>query len=187
MHLVRQTAIRARLHPLAFVATVAFLILGSVVLAVGVWFVAVRSRTIAPAPAITQIGPSSAASVDVFSGVVVRAIDGDTVELSDGRRIRYIGVDAPEAHAAGGAAATARNRDLVQGKTVRLEFDHDRHDRFGRVLAHVWVGENLVTVELASEGLVATALFPPNLLHADALLKAQEEARIAHRGVWSTQ
>jgi len=58
---------------------------------------------------------------------------------------------------------------------------------YGRVLAHVWVGDTLISAKLASEGLVATALFPPNLLHADELLKAQETARAAHLGVWSAQ
>jgi len=173
------------MHPLAFIATAASLCVASVVLAGGLWILAVRGRSVAPTPTVTPIGSSAAAPIDPFSGIVVRAIDGDTVELADGRRIRYIGVDAPELHAAGGAAAAARNRDLVQGKTVRLEFEHEHQDRYGRVLAHVWVAETLVSAELASEGLVATALFPPNLLHADELLKAQEDARAAHRGVSS--
>ena len=90
-------------------------------------------------------------------------IDGDTIELGDGRLVRYIGVDAPEARRKVGErwivdpepfsrAATEANRQLVEGKAVRLEYDVQTHDRYGRWLAYVYVGERMVNEELLASG-----------------------------------
>ena len=81
---------------------------------------------------------------------VVRVIDGDTVELSSGVTIRYIGVDSPETTVQGeverllARQALAYNALLVQDKEVRLEYDLERTDRYGRTLAYLYVGSVFV-------------------------------------------
>ncbi len=136
------------------------------------------------------------------SGVarVARVVDGDTVVLSGGREVRYIGIDTPETRrriAGGwqevnepfGAEARRANEELVLGRPVRLEYDAERNDKYGRLLAYVWVGqaqaELMVQEELLRRGLALLYTFPPNVRHVDRLKSAQDEARREKRGLWS--
>ena len=117
--------------------------------------------------------------------VRVRAAhDGDTVLLADGRRVRYLGIDAPERGQPFYAEALKLNLALTAGRTVRLEFDRKREDRYGRLLAYVHVGEEMVNARLVREGLAHVYLIPPNLLHAEALLGLQAEAQAKGLGMW---
>ncbi|MBI2462395.1 MAG: thermonuclease family protein [Candidatus Rokubacteria bacterium] len=117
--------------------------------------------------------------------VHVRAVhDGDTVLLADGRRVRYLGIDAPERGQPFYAEALKLNLALTAGRTVRLEFDRKREDRYGRLLAYVHVGEEMVNARLVREGLAHVYLIPPNLLHAEALLGLQAEAQAKGLGMW---
>ena len=128
--------------------------------------------------------------------MVRRVVDGDTIELTDGRLVRYIGIDAPESRQRQGdqwvedpepfsRAATRANRRLVEGKHVRLESDVETHDRFGRVLAYVYAGEVMVNEELLREGFAQPLTIPPNVKYAERFRALAEEAREAHRGLWS--
>ena len=69
-------------------------------------------------------------------------MDGDNIELVDGRRIRYIGVDTPEEGECYREESTQINEALVLGKKVRVELDTNEMDRFGRILAYVYVDRN---------------------------------------------
>ena len=124
---------------------------------------------------------------------VVRAIDGDTieVELEGGTEdVRYIGVDTPETvdpdEPVGcyGHAASRFNADLVEGERVRLVFDRERRDRYGRLLAYVSVDGRLVNAELVRRGYARTLVFPPNTAHADQFARLQQHAADAGRGLW---
>lgn len=120
---------------------------------------------------------------------VVKVIDGDTVVLSDGRTVRYIGIDTPERGEPFYEAAKNFNRKLVQGKTVELEFDVERYDRYGRVLAYVFVTERtgrrvFVNAEMVRNGFARIYTKPPNVKYADLLVRLQEEARENRRGLW---
>ena len=91
---------------------------------------------------------------------VRRVNDGDTVELADGRSIRYIGVNTPEIdhkHKTAdpfGLEARAFNAGLVEGKVVRLEFDQERQDGYGRTLAYVFLPDgSMVNERLLQAGL----------------------------------
>ncbi len=129
--------------------------------------------------------------------IVQRVIDGDTVELSDGRKVRYIGVDTPEVrqrNRQGGwvkkpepyaEEATAFNRRLVEGKAVRLEQDVQSHDRYGRLLTYVYVGELFVNAELVRQGYAVPLTIPPNVKHAELFRDLAREARQEQRGLWS--
>ncbi|MCP4691842.1 MAG: thermonuclease family protein [Desulfobacterales bacterium] len=119
--------------------------------------------------------------------------DGDTIVLSDGRSVRYLGVDAPEIDHENNKAepygykARRLNRDMVLGKSVRLEFDKEKFDRFGRLLAHVHLEDGTFVNGKMIEHGCATFLFKrPNIKRRDALLALQRKAIREGKGLWST-
>ena len=127
--------------------------------------------------------------------IVQRVIDGDTVRLADGRLVRYIGVDTPEVRRKIGErwirnpeplaeAAMEANRRMVEGRRVRLEYDVQAHDRYGRVLAYVYIGERMVNEELLREGFAQPLTIPPDVKYADRFRAVAAEARRAGRGLW---
>jgi endonuclease YncB( thermonuclease family) len=125
--------------------------------------------------------------------MVTRVYDGDTIEaLVAGRteKIRYIGIDTPEMDDPRPAVlemareAARANRALVGGRRVRLELDIQERDRYGRLLAYVWLGDTLVNEWLVQEGYAAASSFPPNLRYQDRLDATGREARQAERRLW---
>jgi len=119
---------------------------------------------------------------------VTRVIDGDTIIIGTGQRVRYIGIDTPETHPeqeAYGMEAWQANRKLVAGKKVRLEKDVSDTDRYGRLLRYVYVDETLVNAELARLGLAEAKAYPPDTKYQDLLEQMEEEARQAGRGMWA--
>lgn len=134
-----------------------------------------------------------AAGLEDLAGTVVRVVDGDTVHVRIGDRIekvRLIGVNTPEIHhprkgeEPGGRQALAVNRQLLLGKRVRLELDVQHRDRYGRLLAYVWVGDTMVNAELVRRGYAQVMTVPPNVRYQDLFLKLQRDAREAGRGLW---
>jgi micrococcal nuclease len=128
-----------------------------------------------------------------LEGAVVRVVDGDTIHVRLGERlekVRYIGVNTPEVHhpqrgvEAGGLEAMAVNEALTAGRRVRLELDVQERDRFGRLLAYVWVGELMVNAELVRRGYAQVMTVPPNVRYQALFLELQRDARRAGRGLW---
>ncbi len=111
-------------------------------------------------------------------------IDGDTVVLEDGRRVRYIGINTPERGQPYFAEATAYNRRLTEGRRVKLEEDDVREDGYKRLLAYVYVDGGMVNAQLIEAGLAHLLVIPPNLKHYDRLLELERRARAAQRGIW---
>lgn len=121
---------------------------------------------------------------------VSKVYDGDTLALSDGREIRYIGIDAPETGGNrpaefGGNEAAELNERLVARKRIRLEFDVEATDRYGRTLAYVYDGDTMINRELVLAGVALAVPYPPNLKHERELTAAMDEARRAGRGLWA--
>lgn len=123
---------------------------------------------------------------------IAHIYDGDTLRLRDGRRVRILGINAPEAAAKGRAAeplaeaATRAARNFFAAdKQARLAFDRERRDHYGRVLAHVYSmeGESLAG-RLLGEGLAFHIVVPPNLSAADCLQQQAAHARLHNKGVW---
>ena len=123
-------------------------------------------------------------------------IDGDTIELADHRLVRYLGIDTPEVRRRVGdrwirdpepfgEAATDANRHLVEGRRVQLEYDVQTHDRFGRLLAYVYVDNTMVNEELVRLGFANPLTIPPNVKYADRFRALADDARRAGRGLWS--
>lgn len=136
---------------------------------------------------------ATAAARPVLEGLVVRIVDGDTIRVELGgrtERVRYIGVNTPEIHhptrgeEPGGRAAAEQNRSLVAGKRVRLELDVQERDRYGRLLAYVWVGDLMINAELVRRGYAQVMTVPPNVRYQALFVKLQRDAREAGRGLW---
>jgi micrococcal nuclease len=123
--------------------------------------------------------------------LVKKVVDGDTIVLSDGRRVRYIGINAPELATQRGPAerlgpeARDFNRKLVVREKIRLEFDRERHDQYGRILAYVFLPDDtFVNAELVKSGNAYCVFRRPNTKYDDLLLQLQREAMEKKVGIW---
>jgi micrococcal nuclease len=136
--------------------------------------------------------------------LVTQVIDGDTIELENRERVRLIGIDTPEAWFSSkldrdvertkrnyktiikmGRSATRIARGLAEGKRVRLEFDAEERDTYGRLLAYVYLPDGrMLNAELLKEGYAKVYMFPPNLKYVDKFLELQEQARKNNLGFW---
>ncbi len=122
------------------------------------------------------------------TALVIQVIDGDTIVIEGGYRVRYIGIDTPEIHPQldpYGMEALQANRELVEGKIVRLERDVSQTDRYGRLLRYVYVDGIFVNAELVRLGLAYAKAYPPDIKHQEDLEKLEGEARQAGRGIWA--
>jgi endonuclease YncB( thermonuclease family) len=123
---------------------------------------------------------------------VKRVVDGDTIEIESGEKVRYIGMNTPETVKKNspvecfGKEASAKNRELVEGKLVRMEKDVSETDRYGRLLRFVYLEDGtLVNDELVREGYARVSTFPPDVKLAEQFKFAEREARENHRGLWA--
>lgn len=126
---------------------------------------------------------------------VARVIDGDTIEVHlDGREesVRLVGIDTPETvHPSRpvecfGKAASQFTTDRLASRTVLLEFDVERRDHYGRLLAYVWRDGKLFNHTIVRQGYAQIATYPPNVKYVDRLLSAQRKARTEGAGLWSS-
>jgi micrococcal nuclease len=141
------------------------------------------SRPVVTPTRTSSGGPTPPAGLE--TATVAKVVDGDTVTLSDGRRIRYIGINTPERGQPYYQEATEVNRQLVAGQAVQLEFDVETFDQYGRNLAYVWVGGVLVNREIIAQGFANAFTVPPNVRYEAELRRAEREAREAERGLWA--
>ena len=118
--------------------------------------------------------------------LVASVIDGDTVELVDGRHVRYLGIDTPEVGEYYAEEATARNRDLVEGKTIELQRGSREGDEYGRLLRYVYVGGTFVNGELVAEGYATAYIFDPDDRYSQVLVQLEQYARMKEVGLWGT-
>jgi micrococcal nuclease len=128
--------------------------------------------------------------IDEESGVlVIRVIDGDTIEIEGGQKVRYIGIDTPETVdprkpvQCFGIEASNKNKELVEGKKVVLEKDVSETDKYGRLLRYIYVDGLFVNDHLVREGYAYAYTYPPNVKYTDQFLEAQKEAKENNRGL----
>ncbi len=134
---------------------------------------------------------------DINEALVSDVVDGDTIMLVGGRRLRYIGINTPEIMKRFGARwqyapepfaqkAKDYNRALIGERKIRLEYDKDKEDAYGRLLAYAYnYNGEMINSKMISEGYASVYTFPPNVKYYDLFLKAQEEAIANRRGIWS--
>lgn len=142
-------------------------------------------------PQVTKPVEVTSEAVTTESAVVSRVIDGDTIELTSGKRVRYIGIDTPETVdprkpiECYGREASEENKRLVDGKTVRLEKDVSETDKYGRLLRYIYVGDIFVNDYLVRQGFAHASTFPPDVKYAEQFRLAEQEARENNRGLWN--
>jgi micrococcal nuclease len=143
------------------------------------------------APGGTEAGASSSAHSPQNGARtpcrVTRIVDGDTMEC-DRRKIRLLLIDTPERKQApfGRQATDVLRRLAPVGSTVRLEFDVDRTDRYGRELAYVYTSDGrFINEAIAREGYAVPLVYPPNVRHVERIRAAYEAAKAARTGLWA--
>jgi micrococcal nuclease len=157
--------------------------------------------------------------------IVTRVVDGDTLVLSNGQKVRLTGIDTPESKVNSKALKDSRRsgqdvgaithqgkeaanfvRQMIEGKQVRLEFDVQRHDRYGRELAYVYDVETLkfhpelktaqglwtpgdkeifLNGSIVRSGYAMPMTVPPNVKYAGLFKELYQEARTNKRGLWA--
>jgi len=143
-------------------------------------------------------------SYDYSNILVARVVDGDTLKLENGERVRLIGIDTPETHEseklyrdsrktnqdvktikAMGKKAAAFTGSLVENKRVSLDFDVEKRDKYGRLLAYVYLPDGtFVNAEIIQQGFASLMTIPPNVKHVELFKKLYQEARENKRGLW---
>jgi len=143
-------------------------------------------------------------ATDYSDILVTRAVDGDTLVLENGERVRLIGIDTPEMHESAKLDRDARStgqdpsviqqlgrqsyeftKNIVEGKRVSLEFDAQRFDKYKRLLAYVYLLDGtFVNAEIVKQGYASLMRIPPNVKYAVLFQKLYAEARQEKRGLW---
>lgn len=126
-------------------------------------------------------------------GEILRVVDGDTYEIFiDGKeKVRLIGVDTPESVAPQkernveeGRIASDFAKELLEGKLAQIEYDVQERDRYGRILAYLYVDGKMINEILLEEGMAQTATYPPNVKYADRFREIERAARESGKGFW---
>ena len=125
---------------------------------------------------------------------VQRVIDGDTVVLENGRHVRLIGINAPEYEPwkkiiqPYGKEAKEFLTRLIDGKTVEIEEDVEKTDKYGRALAYLWLPDGrMANVLVVREGLARARYYKPNGAHRQEFSQEEKAAKAAQKGVWSDE
>ncbi|MFH2137026.1 MAG: thermonuclease family protein [Candidatus Omnitrophota bacterium] len=141
-----------------------------------------------------------------YNNVLVdRVVDGDTLKLNNGQRVRLLGLDTPEYHEsdklfrdsrrlkkdvkdiqAMGYDAYQYTRKLVEKKMVKLEFDVEKADKYGRLLAYVYLKDGtFVNAYLLRDGQASVCIIEPNVRYKKMFIGLEEQARAENLGIWA--
>ena len=122
--------------------------------------------------------------VETEASGVKDVIDGDTFTLTDGRKVRLIGINAPEKDQPFYEKAKEKLKSLIAGHSINLSYDVEKKDKYGRELAYVYLGDTFVNLELVKSGVAVIETIPPNVSHADEFVAAAKYARANCLGIW---
>jgi len=147
---------------------------------------ALGAATVAIVAVIYSFFPAS----QRVTAIVSRVVDGDTFELSNGDRVRLLGMDAPEHGEQFYNAATERLREMVEGKSVGLEKDVSQKDGFDRLLRYVFIDSNdgnvFVNMQLVEEGYAYAYVVSPDEKYLDEFIAAENSARTKGLNIWQS-
>ncbi len=133
------------------------------------------------------LGCGTGAPCGPGSGRVVHVVDGDTLDLADGERVRILGIDAPESYRepeCGADEAQAFLEFATLNRQVALAYESECRDRYGRLLAHVSVGEASVGLRMIEEGLACPLFLEPNRAMEESYVHASRVAKARGLGLW---
>lgn len=139
---------------------------------------------------ITKLSTPSLTKETREKARVTKVIDGDTIELSDKRKVRYIGIDSFEMNDKRSEikclAEKAReaNINLVENKEIEMEKDVSETDKYGRLLRYVWIDGILVNEELVKNGFAKLSSFPPDIKYQERFRIEQIKAELNNLGIW---
>jgi len=174
-----------------------YLLLGALIILVGYIFGS-SQNSINPPTFPTPITLSASDSANLIK--VTRVVDGDTIEIEGGIKVRYIGIDTPETVSTRKPVScfekesSDKNKELVLGKEVRLEKDVSEIDKYGRFLRYVYVeGPStssgqislFVNDELVKSGYARVSTYPPDVKYQQRFLDSERYARENSLGLWS--
>jgi len=130
--------------------------------------------------------PASSPAPTYETARVVKVTDGDSIELSTGENIRYIGINSPEleSNECFAAESAKANSDLVLGKTVSLVRDISETDKYGRSLYYVYVGDIFVNDYLLKNGFAKVMTVPPDVKFEDEFVSSEAYAKANALGLW---
>src|SRR3989344_5947281 len=136
--------------------------------------------------------PQQATQQQTNTVLVTRVIDGDTIDIEGGQKVRYIGIDTPETVdprkpvQCFGVEASNKNKELVSGKRVRLEKDVSETDKYGRLLRYIYIGDTFVNLELVKQGFAYASTYPPDVKYQSQFTEAQRQAKEQNKGLWGS-
>ena len=131
-----------------------------------------------------QISSQNVKSAQTDNIAVQSVTDGDTLVLSNGEKIRLIGINAPEVGQPFYDTAKQKLEELVSGKKISLENDVEQSDQYGRRLTYLYADSVFVNLELIRSGVAVIETIPPNVIHVKDFTDAQSVAREKCQGIW---
>lgn len=118
------------------------------------------------------------------TAIVRKVIDGDTIELEDGEKVRLLGIDAPERGKRCYNEAKNKLKQLIEGREVVLERDMRNRDVFGRLLRYIFIDDTFINLELVREGYGYAYIVDPNAKYASEIKGAEELAKLKKGCIW---
>lgn len=118
---------------------------------------------------------------------VTKVVDGDTIVVEGGQRIRLLNMDTREKGQNCYQEAKDRMQQLVLLKNITLERDKEDKDRYGRLLRYVYADGEMVNLEMVKEGLAVVYIIEPNTKHQDEFRRIEEQARQENGCVWANK
>lgn len=174
----------------ALLATI-LLILGIYLILRGLNPEATNPSSTTPSPPPPQNEQTLGTTTEVLT-LVTEVIDGDTIEIESGEKVRLIGIDTPETvdprRPVGcfGPEASDKAKELMEGRLVKLEKDVSEKDKFNRLLRYIYVDQLFINEYLVREGFAHASSFPPDIRYQNLLNQAEGEAKINQKGLWSS-
>lgn len=169
-------------------------LLGIISVIIGVVLVSLTNNTISKPPeSQNQNSISKTVSTPTVireSVVITYVLDGDTIEIVDGRKVRLIGIDTPELNTDTGSSqcfateAAKITKQLLENQTVELEKDKEDTDKYGRLLRYVYSDGVFINEFLLRQGYGRTMSIPPNTKYIEEFKEAENEAKNNKRGLW---
>jgi micrococcal nuclease len=134
--------------------------------------------------AISEIPQIIADAQSSPTAEVTRVVDGDTVELADGNKVRFNGINTPEHNENHFLEAKQNMELLVLNKTVHLQKDISDKDKYGRELRYVFTADKFTNAEQVSAGLASSFVYPPDTKYSFLFNCLEEKAKEQGLGMW---